>query len=78
MFFEHAYTLHRLAQQRSEDALRAAAAHRHAREARASATTAVRRPWSGLRPRRSTPLPCAEPGVRGTWQVAVGLRGRCA
>jgi hypothetical protein len=78
MLLEHAHSTLLVAQRRSEDALRAAAAHRRAREARTLAAGASRRARHGLRPRRANPGPCAEAGVLGSMRVALGLQERCA
>lgn len=78
MLLEHANSTFHVALRRSEDALRAAAAHRRAREARTLAADASRRARHGLRPRRSQPAPCAGAGALGTMRVALGLQERCA
>jgi len=78
MFLEHAHVTHRVAQQRIQDALRAAEAHRRAREARTFGDDPDPRTRRTPRLHRANQRPCAANGVRGSWQVAFGLRERCA
>lgn len=87
MLLDPVHSLRYIARARSDDALRAATEFRQARAARASAAAHTSHAWSGVPPRRpssesrprlTTSRPCAESGVRGMWQVALGLRVRCA